>query len=75
MHVNKTRKDAIDNIINELKNYKDNVNWPLWTEKAIPTSFMKDGLRKAKMGCEDSNFLLTLKKTWLEKLFVKNTTV
>ena len=68
LHVNKTRKDAIDNIINELKNYKDNVNWPLWTEKAIPTSFMKDGLRKAKMGCEDSNFLLTLKKTWLEKL-------
>ena len=68
LHINKTRKEAIDSIISGLKNYKDNINWPLWTEKAIPTSFMKDGLRKAKMGCENSNFLLTLKKTWLEKL-------
>ncbi len=68
LHINKTRKEAIDNIINDLKKYKDNINWPLWTENAIPTSFMKDGLRRAKMDCEDYSFLLSLKRSWLEKL-------
>ena len=73
LHFNKTRKEAIENIISEFKNYKDNINWPLWTENAIPTSFMKDGLRKARINCEDQSFLFSLETTWLEKLVSSKT--
>ena len=73
LHINKTRKQAIDNVISNLKQYQDDVNWPLWTEKAIPTSFMEQGLRAQKTFCEDGAFLNSLKGVWLEKLSSSST--
>ena len=73
LHINKTRKQAVDNVISDLKQYQDSVNWPLWTEKAIPTSFMEQGLRAQKTFCEDGAFLNSLKGVWLEKLSSSNT--
>ncbi len=73
LHINKTRKQAVDNVISDFKQYQDDVNWPLWTEKAIPTSFMEQGLRAQKTFCEDGAFLNSLKGVWLEKLSSSNT--
>ncbi len=72
-HINKSRKQAIDDVISDLKKYKENMKWPLWTEKAIPTSFMEQGLRAQKTFCEDGAFLNSLKGAWLEKLSSSNT--
>ena len=55
-------------MITNLKEYKDYIEWPLWTEKAIPTSFMEQALRAQKISCEDGAFLNSLKGVWLEKL-------
>ena len=68
LHINKTRKQAVDDVITNLKEYKDYIEWPLWTEKAIPTSFMEQALRAQKISCEDGAFLNSLKGVWLEKL-------
>ncbi len=73
LHINKTRKQAIDDIIYDLKKYEDEINWPIWTEKAIPTSFMEQGMRAQKTFCEDGAFLNSLKSVWLEKLSSSNT--
>ena len=48
LHINKTRKQAIDDVISDLKKYEDNIEWPLWTEKAIPTSFMMSFMKLGK---------------------------
>ena len=73
LHINKTRKQAIDDVISDLKKYEDSIEWPLWTEKAIPTSFMEQGMRAQKTFCEDGAFLNSLKGVWLEKLSSSNT--
>lgn len=68
LHINKTRKNAIDDLINDLKKYEDQINWPDWTKKAIPTGFMRNGLKKLRINCDNQSFLATLKQTWLEKI-------
>ncbi len=73
LHINKTRKQAVDDVISDLKKYEDTIKWPLWTEKAIPTSFMEQGLRAQKTFCEDGAFLKSLKGVWLEKLSLSDT--
>ena len=73
LHIKKSRKQAIDDVISDLKKYEDVMKWPLWTEKAIPTSFMEQGLRAQKTFCEDGAFLKSLKGVWLEKLSLSDT--
>ena len=73
LHTNKTRKQAVDDVIFNLKHYVDDIKWPYWTQNAIPTSFMEQGLRAQKTFCEDGAFLKSLKGTWLEKLSSSNT--
>ena len=68
LHINKTRKEAVDEVVKNLKKYNDDIKWPYWTKVAIPTSFMEEGLRAQKIHCEDRAFLNTLKNVWLEKL-------
>ncbi len=68
LHTSKTRKQAVDDVVSNLKNYIDNIEWPYWTENAIPISFMQEGLKAQRIHCEDSAFLNSLKTAWLEKL-------
>ena len=73
LHINKTRKQAVDDVISNLKKYKEDMKWPLWTQRAIPTSFMEQGLRAQKTFCENGAFLNSLKGVWLEKLSSSDT--
>jgi len=68
LHVGKTRRQAINDIVLNLSKYKDNTIWPNWTNEAIPTSFMQNGIKAHRINCDDQSFLLSLKTTWLEKL-------
>ena len=46
-YIGKTRKEAINLVINELENYQDNFEWPNWkTDNYIPTSFYRTGFGK-----------------------------
>ena len=45
LHIGKTRRQAINDIILNLNKYKDNIKWPLSTKDAIPTSFMQSGIK------------------------------
>ena len=73
LHIGKTRREAINDIISDLNKYQDNTIWPKWTEDAIPTSFMDRGIKSHRINCDEQSFLLSLKKTWLEKLISSNT--
>ena len=73
LHIGKTRREAINDIISDLNKYQDNTIWPKWTEDAIPTSFMDRGIKSHHINCDEQSFLLSLKKTWLEKLISSNT--
>ena len=50
-YIGKTRKEAIDLVINELENYQDNFEWPNWKDNYIPTSFIEQGLERSKRSC------------------------
>ncbi len=73
LHTNKTRKQAVDDVVSNLKNYVDNIKWPYWTKNAIPTSFLQQGLKAQRMHCEEGAFLNSLKTAWLEKLSSSHT--
>ena len=73
LHTNKTRKQTVDDVVSNLKNYVDNIEWPYWTERAIPTSFLQQGLKAQRMHCEEGAFLNSLKTAWLEKLSSSDT--
>ena len=73
LHIGKTRRQAINDIVLNLNKYKDNIKWPLWTKDAIPTSFMQSGIKAHRINCDDQYFLLSLKTTWLEKLVSSKT--
>ncbi len=73
VHIGKTRREAINDIISDLNTYQDNTFWPKWTEVAIPTSFMNRGIKSHRINCDEQSFLLSLKKTWLEKIVSSNT--
>ena len=73
LHIGKTRRDAINDIVSDLKKYQDNVLWPSWTEEAIPTSFMDRGIKNHRINCDAQSFLLSLRTTWLEKLISSKT--
>ena len=64
LHIGKTRRQAINDIILNLNKYKDNIIWPLWTKEAIPTSFMQSGIKAHRINCDDQSLLLSLKTTW-----------
>ena len=68
LHVGKTRRQAINDIVLDLIKYKDDTIWPNWTNEAIPTSFMQNGIKAHRINCDDQSFLLSLKTRWLEKL-------
>ena len=73
LHVGKTRRQAINDIILNLSKYKDNIIWPRWTNEAIPTSFMQNGIKAHRINCDNQSFLLSLKTTWLENLVSSKT--
>lgn len=73
LHMGKTRRQAINDIILNLSKYKDNIMWPRWTNEAIPTSFMQNGIKAHRINCDDQSFLLSLKTTWLENLVSSKT--
>ena len=73
LHIGKTRREAINDIISDLNKYNDDTFWPKWTEDAIPTSFMERGIKSHRINCDQQSFLLSLKTTWLEKLISSNT--
>ena len=54
-YIGKTRKEAIDLVINELENYQDNFEWPSWKDNYIPTSFIEQGLKRSKRDCRKGN--------------------
>ena len=63
-YIGKTRKEAIDLVINELENYKDNFEWPNWKDNYIPTSFIEQGLKRSKRDCRISSFRTDLEFKW-----------
>ncbi len=73
LHMGKTRRQAINDIVLNLNKYKDDIIWPLWTKEAIPTSFMQSAIKAHRINCDDQSFLLSLKTTWLEKLVSSKT--
>ena len=73
LHIGKSRREAINDIVLNLSKYKDNTIWPRWTNEAIPTSFMQRGIKAHRINCDDQSFLLSLKTTWLEKLVSSKT--
>ena len=73
LHIGKTRREAINDIVSDLEKYQDNVLWPRWTEDAIPTGFMDRGIQNHRINCDAQSFLLSLRTTWLEKLVSSKT--
>ena len=63
-YIGKTRKEAIDLVINELENYQDNFEWPNWKDNYIPTSFIEQGLERSKRSCRISSFRTDLEFKW-----------
>ena len=63
-YIGKTRKEAIDLVINELENYQDNFEWPNWKDNYIPTSFIEQGLERSKRDCRISSFRTDLEFKW-----------
>ena len=63
-YIGKTRKEAIDLVINELENYQDNFEWPNWKDNYIPTSFIEQGLKRSKRDCRISSFRTDLEFKW-----------
>ena len=57
LHMGKTRRQAINDIILNLGKYKDNIMWPRWTNEAIPTSFMQNGIKAHGINCDNKSFL------------------
>ena len=72
LHIGKTRREAINDIISDLHKYQEKTFWPKWTENAIPTSFMDGGIKNHRINCDEQSFLLSLKTTWLEKIISSN---
>ncbi len=73
LHIGKTRREAINDIISDLDKYQENIIWPKWTSDAIPTSFMDRGIKNHRINCDEQSFLLSLKTTWMEKLVSSKT--
>ena len=67
-YIGKTRKEAIDLVINELENYKDNFEWPSWKDNYIPTSFIEQGLKRSKRDCRISSFRTDLEFKWTRSI-------
>ena len=63
-YIGKTRKEAINLVINELENYQDNFEWPNWKDNYIPTSFIEQGLERSKRSCRISSFRTDLEFKW-----------
>ncbi len=70
-YIGKTRKEAINMVIKELENYKDDFVWPDWKNNYTPTTFIEDGLRKNKRDCRVSSFRTDLEFRW-SKSILKN---
>ena len=68
-YIGKKRKDVINLIVNELENYKDDIEWPYWTKNKIPTNFLDQGLRKHKKKyCTPDLFRMSLEAVWSESI-------
>ena len=71
-YIGKTRKEAIDLVISELENYKDNFEWPSWKDNYIPTSFIEEGLERSKRNCRISSFRTDLEFKWTRAILTNN---
>ena len=71
-YIGKTRRDAIEIVIQELENYKDNFDWPDWKDNYIPTSFIEDGLRRNQRDCGISSFRTDLEFKWSKSILTNS---
>ena len=67
-YIGKTRKEVIKIAVQELENYKDDFDWPVWKNKYIPTTFIEDGLRRNKRDCSTSSFRTDLEFKWSKSI-------
>ncbi len=73
-YIGKKRKEVINLIVNELENYKDEVEWPNWTVNKIPTNFIDQGLRQHKKNyCTPDLYRMSLEAAWSESILSSRT--
>ena len=68
-YIGLTRREAIDLVIDELKNYEDDFNWPEWTEGSIPIGFLTK-VKSTLVGkrCTNFPFKFSLQKALLKSI-------
>ena len=71
-YIGKTRREAIEIIIQELEGYKDSFDWPDWKDNYTPTSFIEDGLRRNKRDCRISSFRTDLEFKWSKSILTNS---
>ena len=71
-YIGKTRREAIEIIIQELEGYKDNFDWPDWKDNYTPTTFIEDGLRRNKRNCRISSFRTDLEFKWSKSILTNS---
>ena len=67
-YIGKTRKEAINLVVQELEFFQDEFEWPDWKENYIPTSFIEDGLYRSKRDCGISAFRTNLEFIWTKSI-------
>ena len=67
-YIGLTRREAIDLVIDELKNYEDDFNWPEWTYKAKSVFLLKNSNNIATR-CKNINFKKSLQNSILLSLY------
>ena len=73
-YIGLTRREAIDLVIDELKNYEDDFDWPEWTEGSVPIGFLTK-VKSTLIGkrCTNFPFKFSLQKALLKSImFSKN---
>lgn len=63
-YIGKTRRQAIELVISELRGHRDSFRWPSWIDATIPVGFMEEGIKNSKINCSLGAYRDSLAAEW-----------